>query len=289
MKKALSLLLALALLSTLPTAAFAADERITGFTDNQTLADAFGLTGASRREQTYTYKKTIKPGARSYINLTHKLFEWEDNDSVPLTAEVMRDNNMSVMTIFEKGEDAVEDVYINYHQRQIVIQYAKTLAATEPVEFEFNVHMAVNGRRYRDRGITFVGTIENSVVKVSEGTSIDLAGGGVAEAKMDFAKIKIKLGDATVTTSFTKGERYYANCNTDFSSTDNKLMKQHPEIAKAVNLRLIGINKDTCTVKLQKDYAKYYVYDKDLNYLGRGDEQLAYRNKYYLCKSKLDV
>lgn len=294
MKKLLAFLLLSALLCSMAAPVSAAsDYLITGFVDNKTLADGYwksgrGSVNTNREKQTVTYQETVPPGYEDYINLSTDMFEWDYDQSAPVTGDIFKASGFMASYSVTEGDAALSGVNIDSHQRRIVIRYADQLVSTEPVDFEFTVYLSTSGGRDRGRGLTFKGTLANEVVKVGSGSKIDLSGGKVAEATADIAKIRVRAGEGlSFSTSFEKGRRYYASCTAVPSSADYKKLKQNPGIDHVLTLRTAGITTSGLTVRLGQDYQKDYVYDKDLNYLGRGNEELPLRKKYYLCASKL--
>lgn len=310
MKKVLALVLASAMAIGMATTAFAATvDKATDFAGNQTLEDGYGrgivgISGtytatreASASNQTVTYADDIRPydEVKDYIYLPISMFTWDSTANPTtknlLSAKQIRTSKLTVRTSVSSGSKAIDEVKIDNKEGRIEIKYVKEYVSTKDLDFDFTVYLLFDGKRKTDQGLTFVGTLANEIQEVyADDDYVDTSNGTIAEA-MDFVKdIEVDLGNGvSIFTKMFKGKKYYGTCTRDADEADDIVFAKYADIDNVVTLKTVGLNSTGDIVQLDVDYSDYYVYDKDLNYLGQSNELLPYSTKYYLSNKKLDI
>lgn len=302
MKRVLSLLLAAATAAAMSATAFAASQfggLITGHVHqgNQIPVGASGwmagdITDMTVSGNTVTYNRDINPNSRAndYINLTHDMFD-PSGDRNLMSANELRSAKVEVKTSTRSGSQAIDGVTLSQRDGRIEIRYARELVKTEGMDFELTINLRVDGRNYNNLGITFVGTVANDVIDVyGDYDSVDLSEGTVAEAMEHNSKIEVDLGNGvTLHTKFFKGKKYYGTATRDHDESDEAVIKKYPDIDNVLTLKTVGLNSTGDIVKLAVDYSDYYVYDKNMKYLGQSKDMLPYSDKYYLANRKLNA
>lgn len=280
------------------------------------MAATMGLTSFAA---TVEYESMVKPLGYSYkgstsgdtldlgeINadgdeiefpLSSEMFEVPSGDTqppngTPLSSADIRKSKIAVRIQNAQGSSKILKSFSVVGKDSVVkLEFADEWVSTEEKDFEMLVYLTLDGTRFDDEGITITGTMLNPVIEVdSDMDSVDLSDGYVAEA-MDFVdNIEVDLGNGvTMHTKFFKGKKYYGTASREPDEADDIVMKQYPDIDNVVKLTVIGLNSTGDVVRLDTDYSNYYVYDKDLNYLGQSNEMLPYSATYYLANKQLDV
>jgi len=318
MKKVLALVLASAMAIGMAATVFGATvDKATGFAkdvDGNIVADLedgytddrpLGLSGnysttsvaRSVNNQTVSYTDDIVPHdeVEDYIYLTTAMFDWDsthtNNNTGILSAKQIRTSKLAVRTSVSSGSKAIDEVKIENKDGRILIAYAPEWVSTKDLDFDFTVYLTFDGKRWNDQGLTFVGTLANEITEVySEDDYVDTSSGQIAEA-MDFVKdIEVDLGNGvSIFTKMFKSKKYYGTCTRDADEQDDVVFAKYADIDNVVTMKTVGLNSTGDIVQLDTDYSDYYVYDKDLNYLGQSNELLPYSTKYYLANKKLDI
>lgn len=255
---------------------------------------------------TVNYNNNIIPNAKvdDYVNLYFDMFYTteeltKDGDKVHytthpdmlLTAQAIRDLKLTIRTSTRGGSQAIDSVALDNRKGHVKIKYARELVKTDGVDFELTIYSVLDGRRQDDFSITFIGTVENEVTEVyGDYDSVDTSSGQVAEAMEFNSKIEVDLGNGvTIHTKMFKGKKYYGTATRDADEDADIVFKKYPDVDNVVILKTVGLNSTGDVVKLDVDYSDYYVYDKDMNYIGQSNQMLPYSTRYYLANRKLDV
>lgn len=323
MKKVLALVLVAILAIGMSTMTFAAVPKVNSTnpwsnltngtaTWPATLSDGYGTItygtssfgkaayGPEPVNQTVTYSKNIVPfdKVKDYINLYSDMFNWDNlaaGTTVPsntlLTAANIRDSKFAVRTSVGAGSKAVDSVAIDTKIGAITIKYVTEWVSVKDLDFEFTVYLTVNGKRQDNQGLTFVGTLANDITEVYENDDyVDTSAGVIAHAQEFVPKIEVDLGNGiSIHTKFFKDKKYYGTSTRDSDEADDVVFSKYPDVDNVVTLKTVGLNSTGDIVKMSTDYSDYYVYDADLNYLGRASEMLPYSAKYYLANRELNV
>ena len=329
MKKVLALALASVMVLGMATTAFAAKTQQAGLgegykrgsaqigtsqntyvtvtTGEQPYADSTATITTSGHQTTVNYASDIIPNAKvdDYVNLFNHMFytgqEMADLNMVNaaglnlsqqvLTAQSIRDLKLTIRTSTRGGSQAIDSVALDNRKGYVKIKYARELVKTDGVDFELTVYAVLDGRRQDDYSITFIGTVENEVTEVfGDYDSVDTSSGQVAEAMEFNSKIEVDLGNGVVIhTKMFKGKKYYGTATRDADEDADIVFKKYPDVDNVVILKTVGLNSTGDVVKLDVDYSDYYVYDKDMNYIGQSNQMLPYSTRYYLANRKLDV
>ena len=240
---------------------------------------------------------TVDPNSSAviYIYLTQEMFSWDNNsgtaDGTVLTSSQISSGKLTTRVSTSAGSKAIDSVTLDKRNGRIEIEFAEELVSTSELDFEFTVYLNIDGSRQSDYSMTFYGTFENDVIDVyGDEDYVDLSYGVVAEAQEYNSGVEMDLGNGvSIHTKLFKGKSYYGTATRESDEADDAVLKQYPDIDNVVTLKTVGLNSTGDVVKLDTDYSDYYVYDKDMNYLGQSNQMLPYSTKYYLANRQLDV
>lgn len=306
MKKILSIALASAMALSMTVSAFAADPKITRFASGKDLSSGYGTLGISGEtapwdgntasNQTVSYRNTVNPNSKvvDYINLYKSMFTgdgWNATPDALLSSNEIRAAKLDVRTSVSSGSKVLDDVSIDGKNGRIKIKYQEEWVSVKDQDFNFTVYLTFNGKRATNQGMTFAGTLENSSTPVyADDDYVDISSGEVAHAQDFVPKIEVDLGNGvTIYTKLFKDKKYYGTATHNQDKADSAVFAKYPDIDNMVALKVVGLNSTGDIVKLNLDSGDYYVYDKDLDYLGRSNEMLPFSSKYYLANKKLDA
>lgn len=284
------------------------------YTDVSTGTEPWAPDGSTEsttgNQTTYTYGKDVVPNAKvdDYINLYNDMFftaqelvdrglmgttsfPGENRSREVLSAQAIRDLKLTIRTSTRGGSQGIDSVTLDNRKGHVKIKYVRELVSVDEVDFELTIYAVLDGRRQDDYSMTIIGTVANEITEVyGDYDSVDTSAGQVAEAMEFNSKIEVDLGNGvTIHTKFFKGKKYYGICTRDPDEQDDVVFKKYPDVDNVVTLKTVGLNSTGDIVKLDTDYSDYYVYDKDMNYLGQSNQMLPYSTKYYLANRKLDV
>ena len=288
MKKSISLILVLAMVFCMALTGFAMSGptgKITGMTGDLSL----GYSGPGDLGEVYPQDERME-----YIYLYDSMFSWDD-DYVPqstpsqLSTSQIRTARLEARTSRSTSK-VVESIAINAKESRIEIKFAKEYIGTRKLDFEFDVVLSVDGRRQSDHAMSFTGTFLNASIDVYDGyEDVDISDGTVAVAQEYLSKLDVFIGHGiTVATRLSNGKAVYGTTTMTPTSHDEEIMKEYPGISEAITLRTVGFPSSS-KVKMGPEYTTYHVYDKDLNYLGKGKDTLDISDKYYLSTKELDL
>jgi len=292
MKKTLSMLLVLALTLCLTTAAFAmsGDARITGMIQGLGLGYSSGSGGSADLGDVYPQDERVE-----YITLYDSMFSWDSeltDSAAPakLTASQIRSAQLDVRST-KQNSKVIDSITLNSRESRIEVKFKKEYIGTKEIDFDFDVYLTIDGRRQSDYAMNFSGTFGNQVIELySDYGSVDISDGCVAEAQEYISKLEVDIGNGvTITTRISKDKRVYGTATLTPDSGDDEVMREYKDISDVLTLRTVGLNGAGSTVRLGAEYRGCYVYGKDLEYLGKGGDELPYADKYYLSSIKLDI
>jgi len=286
MKKIIALALVLITLMTVTMAAFASTgstAKITGMADSLSL----GYSGSTDLGEIAPSDDHVEK-----ISLLDTMFTWDGYDPDPatptqLTAAQIRAARLEVRAT--GGSKAVKDVKINSREGCIELSFIGELVSTKEIDFDVDVVLSVDGRRQNDYALTFTGTLANPVLEVYSGESlVDISDGVVIEAVEFNSKVELELGNGvSLIAKLFKGKKYYAIVSME-PVNGSYPRDAYSEVSEKLTLRTVGFGSSD-KVKLDSRYAGSYVYDEDMNYLGKSSDELPLRSVYYLSNNKLDI
>jgi len=229
-----------------------------------------------------------------YITLYDTFFTWDDGfvpdeaNPAKLTAAQIRNAKLSVRS---KSSKVVKDVTLNARESRVEVEFIKEHVSTKELDFEVEIYLLIDGKRQNDSTITLSGTIANPVLEVyAEEEEADISDGAVIEAMEYNSKINLDLGnDVILTTKLFKGKFYYGTAGRTPEKVDEEVMDKYKDIEVVIILKTVGFGSSSDTVRLGREYKDHYIYDGDLNYLGRGNDSLPFASRYYAAKVKLSV
>lgn len=208
-----------------------------------------------------------------------------------LSSEEIRENNIAVYTSLQEESRALKKVELLRSEGRIKIEWATRFVSVDDKNFALTLALSFDGRRDDNRALTFTGKIDNKRIKVYGNTnSVNIEEGLIVVPTEFNSKIAVYVGNgATIHTKFFKDKKYYCTTDRDADEADDVVFKKYADVDNVLTFYNVGINNTGDYVTLSTDYADYYVYDKDMKYLGRGNEQLNYSQKLYLANKRLDV
>lgn len=292
MKRILSFVTAACMALGLSVAAFAEDYRPAAQVDN--LSYAYTADAVSGQVVSLG---TVKPSDKLVrdIPLVYGLFDAEIPEGMTatdkLTRESLRTAGLEVHIKAAKGRDAVKSAVIDNANGVIRVTFADSLSSADEIPFDITILLSTrNGKRYESLGLTFTGTLANEIEYVyADDDYIDLSDGRVVEAYERVNKIEVYVGQGvSIFSSMTRGKKYYGTATLQPDSTDNAVFDKYADVEDVINLTTQNLKVTGNVVKIDADF-DFYVYNGDLDYLGRTSEMLPYSGKYYLASEKLDV
>lgn len=163
--------------------------------------------------------------------------------------------------------------------------------STKDTNFEVVMHLTIDGKRKDDESVTITGTLDNKRIKVYANMDfVDISEGYIAEPVEFNTKIAVDVGNGvTIHTKMFKDKLYYGTTTREDDEEATIVYKQYKDVSNVIRLNTVGFANTNDYVTFSTDYAGYYVYDADLNYLGKADEQVAFSTRYYLADQKLDL
>lgn len=290
MKKVLALVLASTMALGMAVTSFAAEKtKIQSFISGRTLGYCVGDSidlGDVVLDYDNQRKETIK--------LVKEMFATDTEGKNPLaeelTAKLLKDSKAAVRVTYDKGSKVIDSVELKEKDKEIVIKFVEEWISTGEQDFDFTVYLSLNGKRQSNEGVTFTGTFKNDSENVDAGyEEYDMSNGTVIEADEFVSKIELDLGNGvTMITKLFKGKKYFGIATMELTDADAELVSKTPAIDNVIYLKTVGLNAASNIVKLDVG-GDYFVYDSEMNYLGKSNENLPYSTKYYLATSELEV
>jgi hypothetical protein len=171
------------------------------------------------------------------------------------------------------------------------VTFKDKFVSTSTVNFKFTGYLTRNNRRDKDTEVDFSGSYANMETTVQDGDIYVYLGDDVpvVESLAYLKNIDIELDDGiTIHTKFFEGKKYYATGEAAFTSADDDVLTQYPDIDAIYYLETVGLNNSNTTVSLNVG-GNRPVYDADLMYIGTTGDKLPYSSKYYVAATELDV
>lgn len=203
-----------------------------------------------------------------------------------LTAAEIRDNKITAVANIKAGTSkAIANIELDRQNGEIDVEYVDRLVSTGSVDYEAEILLAFDGDKDYDNSVIIYGTLENRVIDVyDEDDYVDISDGTVADPQEFNESVALYVGEGvTVHTKLFKDKKYYCVADRVADEEDYAVMVEYPEVDNVLKLYRVGVNNVNDYVTLSTDYAGYYVYDEDMNYLGRGSETLDFSETYYLA------
>jgi hypothetical protein len=256
-------------------------------------------------------------GLVEYIELTDAMFTWEDgyapqdvvdeedtsegdseteaeeaedeiNKPAPLTSSQIKDARLTARATNSR---VLESVTVNARESRIEVKFLEELVGVKEIDFDFDIILSIDGRQQRDYAMNFSGTFSNLTMVVDDGTDYaDISGGDVVEAMDYIRSIDLDLGDGILlNTRLSEGRKYYGTARRVPGDDHDAFMREHPSVEEAVILKTVGLSGSASTVTLGRGLGDYYVYSEAGEYLGRGNDKLAYSDVYYLSSKELEI
>lgn len=306
MKKALALLLVLVLALSMSTVAFAKQKvkKNDPFNGNANWWD--GFNGATDVGEVFA---ADNDSTDIVIPLNAANFKWEKvgnttdaraTNSTTLTTTEINDSKIIPKLKATKGSQVIDEVELKKtgwadDNTRIIVNFVYPFKSnnTDGVDFEFKVYLSIDGKQYSkdEDALTFTGTYKNDNDEVDADTDYYYFGDGNIMKPTEF--IRVMEGDmgegVVVNMRALKKAKYWGVANQDLTDDDQELMIKYSTIDQVYHLSNIGIQAVANYVTLDDADPTAYVYDGDLNYLGRGNARLPFAETYYLAAAELDV
>lgn len=286
MKRTMSILLVLVLL--LCTAVAASAQGSAGQINGMASGLIMGYSGDTWLGEVHPQDERVE-----HIYLYDAMFTW-DNGFAPatpaqLTPAQIRSAKLTVRC--NASSKIVDDISINSRESRIEVTLTQELAGVDELDFDFDIYLSIDGRRYSDYGMNLSGTFANPVVEVfADDKSVDISDGTVAEAQEQIRALDVEIGHGvTVSTRLAKNKRVYGVATRTPDGMDEEVFTVHPAIGDVITLRTVGLDSAASTVRLAAVYSGFYVYDANLTLLGSGRDTLPYFGKYYLSTELLNL
>lgn len=317
-KRALCIILTIMLVfSSFYASASSIGRSIVGASGQRSLEDNFSL-GQSGDSQFIQ----VLPDEEIRIPLTADLFEWADG-TIPTTPESisrhdLKRSRIKMGTIVRAGSEALEYIQISTDDFSgkpffkpgttqptsrtcyISIKFAEFLEDVEPVDFHYDIRLSINGRSYDELCYSLVGTCDNDTVKVGYDVhSSDIYDGTVLETTSFVPKVMLNLGSGVkAETSLNSKTRYYGVAY--YTDSVQAIREEWPDVYPTVKmiyfLHTVNLGrKGVCRINLspptitegKETFTVFYVYDKDMKYLGKSNETLPYSDYYFLSTEEI--
>lgn len=237
---------------------------------------------------------SVTGGDEVTLEFNSDFFLWEKGKPLPaewLTTGQIRNGRVAVKMLSGYNSNVVDSVDIRYDSGRayVRIKFIERFVSTKDRDFRFSVALTVDGRVERDTEALVEGTMANEYIEVYRDTDyVDLSYGDIAEAMESISRIEVDLGNGvSIFTRMVGGKLYYGAATTDMDNRDYELMERYPEIDMVYTLSTVGLNSTGNTVKIDLP-GRYYVYDRNLNYIGTTAERLSYSTKYYITTRQID-
>ena len=276
-RKIFSVMLAVLLLLSVQAAAFAANPKISAQTGDLDYSYDIGERSA---------------GYELWIKLDEAKFD----DGV-LTEEItmtdVRSSKIDVHETIVSGKKAIGSVAIKGDSNKlahIVLTLADPFTGSESLEFDVKFVLSVDGKKQSAYEMEVTGILAISETEIfSDTVYVNLTGGQVGVAVENAKEVEFDLGNGvSVFARAAKGKRYSGSAALGPDERDLNIFDKYPDIEDAYSLSA-NVFGDSAKVKLDTSGDVYFVYDGDLEYLGKTSEMLPYSQKYYISPVELDV
>lgn len=215
----------------------------------------------------------------------------EDTTKRNLTSDEIQRNRIDFGTQVSGNSDTIKEIKLDRSKGQIIMKLQDEWVSTKYADLEVLIYLIIDGKRFDNKGVLVTARLQNPEILVyASHDRVDISKGYIANAVEFNEKIAVYVGNgATIHTKFFKDKLYYGITTRDADDAADIVFRQYKDVDNVLTFKVVGLNNTGDYVTLSTDYADYYVYDEDMNYLGRGDEQLDYSAKFYLANKKLDI
>lgn len=235
----------------------------------------------------------IAPSSVMEFALDTEFFDWNPkiaNMGAAVRKATMDNEQISVKTKIRKGSKFIKSVEIeNISGRAyVVLRFTDYLVSVKDEDFDLDIALAYKKVKDERTQVTVTGTISNLTSYVNgPNDSAYLGDGNVGEAESYSPNAKLDLGSGvSVFMNLPTNRRVYGRATDKRNDSDIEIMEYYPVIKKALTLVTLNIGKDNM-VQLDTDQL-YYVYDADGDLIGKTDEKLPLRDKYYLAAKEIE-
>lgn len=266
------------------------------------------------------YDIHVTPGEEIRIPLTADMFEWESGrGTIPREAVTMTELRRGKVTVRSKVRSASEvldyvqlstDVFsgqpflVQGENRPtgktayISVEFSKKLLSVDEVPFVIDIELRANGDTHENYRITLEGVMHNEEIAVTNNTDfVKINDNMVAVADHNISNVKFDLGNGVTTTkNVVKDQKYYG-----FSAVvDNMdiIREAYPDVHEVVSavykVETINMRYTNSHVNIKPklnpkypDVTDFFVYNEDLEYLGKTNEDLPYSDLYVLTVEEL--
>lgn len=239
----------------------------------------------------------VRPEDELLLPLRAGFFTWSGKAPYPNSAVTKSQLSSGKIKVLASGRSGsrvftsdTPDLYASGGQMYVRIEFAKDIASTKDQDFAMTVNLTVDGARHSNSALELAGTLVRDIYEVDEGDSyFDLSDGAVVEATRYVKDVELYLGsDVTALANLSSGRKYSGTATTDLTAGDERLLEKYPDIDHVITLKTSGLTGSNCKIQLDLG-SEYYVYNEDLDYIGRSGEKLPYSAKYYLATRKLNI
>ncbi|MFV0399927.1 MAG: InlB B-repeat-containing protein [Oscillospiraceae bacterium] len=284
----LTVLVALLLcIAMLPTTVFAAGSEIVGINTMQ-----FGTLNDERPITDFMENDTL------YARFEATDFVWSGGVE-NLSNSALYQAGISLGYSVIVGDQYIQSVNFSYLDSSYgygIVHFRAPSSGFQPVTVEFDLFMEENGviqeqTRTRFRGRVYSDDVELVFPKLG-GTSLRQGKQLLATAdSADDFTVWLE-GGVSITIQLLEGESATGWSDSIPNSLDQQRMQTYPNIIKVINLNDLSANLMASPIQVAGG-KQLYVYDADLNYLGRNTDtadftDFSYSPKYYLAGAPIE-
>lgn len=299
--------------------------KIDGFSGERSLEEMFSLgqSGSPFYSSDSTencYEIEARPGEEIRIPLTADMFTWSSGKNpLPMEAVKVKDlvsSRVKVKAAKQSGVAALDYIQIDsdtfngrpFHPPGamypmtgktacISIMLASELKSVKEQDFQYDIYLSVGGGRDAEQSenmkITLYGTLKNPEYEIyATGGNVDLSDGTVAVAEEFVPNVEIDAGNGvTINRTMIKGKKYYATSaikNASDGGLDMDYPDIYPGIKMVYRLNTVNMKYGRCLVTIDtKDENVYFVYNDQMEYIGKSNEQLPYSDMYFMSDKEI--
>lgn len=250
--------------------------------------DVFAAT-ATGSTVSYTYE----PGVAGVGAYFYK--EAGSNATVRnLTSEEIQRSRISLVTQMKGDSSPFKSADIDRTKGQIIVElkdeWVPVASNKFAVDFEMLMYLKIDGKSFADDTVTITGTLKNKEIDVySNMDYVDLSDGTVAIPREFNKSISVNVGNGvTIHTKMFKDKKYFGISSREGDEEATQVFRAHKEVSNVVTMKVFGLNNDNDYVTFGNDYSDYYVYDANMNYLGRGTDKVKFSTKYYFADNEIE-
>lgn len=211
-----------------------------------------------------------------------------------LTSEEIQRSRITLVTQMKGDSSPFKSADIDRSTGQVVVklkdEWVPAASNKFAVDFEMLMYLKIGGTSFADDTVTITGTLKNKEIDVySNMDYVDLSDGTVAIPREFNKAISVNVGNGvTIHTKMFKDKKYYGISSREGDEEATQVLRAHKEVSNVVTMKVFGLNNDNDNVTFGNDYADYYVYDANMNYLGRGTDKVSFSTKYYFADSEIE-